>query len=393
MSDLSLCVKWTSGCPAGTMYVDGSAVADRTCVVPLACPALQDISSNSVLQNISGVFAEVFLLTVGPGYTRNNSAPLFCFPDGAWRALAYAGTPVSSFKDGIPSSQPSAGNIFRHTLTGDSTVACTGTTVHPGNHPSSMAGCAVHDGLVANGEAGILMYMMIPDQSPYVGSIQFGVTSSGSSGTGSSMVYLSSSNVQYIPVSQVDFKSNPCPSGTYKSLSGNAPCTPKVVTACPAGQGFNAGSTTVTSSCSACGSGTYSSANDQSACSPLTNLSCPPGQQWSGSTTADATCTPCVAQTWNGVNDQSPCAAWNATCPAGHVYVNGSAVADRTCVDPNAVLAVGSLSLVAAEGLSTILLVAIIAVVVSCVLLVVFLLLRKRSHRVDVVFASNTSEA
>jgi hypothetical protein len=151
-------------------------------------------------------FAEIVTLAVGPGYTRNSSTPLFCFPDGACKVLAIAGEMATSLHSHTASSSlPSytQGQAVKVTVTGSTGGAVVGGPIYSLN--SSLSTAAVHAGVVAVNETTEVVVLFLGPQP-------------GLSGYPQTFGFLGANSSQ-LDSSAADFKLNACTGISGKEVS------------------------------------------------------------------------------------------------------------------------------------------------------------------------------
>ena len=104
-----------------------------------------------------------------------------------------------------------------------------------------------------------------------------------------------------------------CGAGTYSTGGSLNACSSWLVSTCPAGQGYTAGTTSTSSYCTNCPSGTYKSTSGTDACINWSVSSCPAGYGYAqGTTTTNSACTECNFNTYSS-GGQNVC----TSCPSG----------------------------------------------------------------------------
>ena len=290
-----LCTPWSSvgGCPPGQQFVEGNITHDSRCqlcepgyfqsslsLTPCAvypvCPSFSlQGDSPVVTYNFSGLGQAVSLVD-GPGYTRNSSVLLWCYPDGSWKSVVVQGTPASSVDPYAPRPRPYLssvgwveGKVFLVTMVGKlkDYGTCFGTDVYYNYYPY-ISHCAVHAGVLGIGQrADVLALFVNNKKGTYVASLRNGIQSHAHPGNLYGVTFLSS-NSSTRGEGFADFKTTACPFGWYKPKSGNHACQPwSSVGGCPVGQGFVAGNITHDSRCEACAQGSYNNQYNQFGCS------------------------------------------------------------------------------------------------------------------------------
>ena len=292
------CKPWTSyaGCPAGTGFVEGNTTHDSACVSCATgfysadtsreacaayeqCPSLRSVYSPIQTHNFSQI-GQLFSLEAGPGYTRNSSVMLWCYPDRTWRSLVVLGTPAVGV-DTYPYARPylghfgfKAGNVFRLALTGVvyNGYPCYGTDVYSYFY-HWVAPCAVHAGVLWVSQKSDVGVMWVdPRPNRFIGTKRNGVQSHSYPTYPYAYTFLSGNSTTY-GAEYADFKETECAYGYWKNAAGNLPtarCIPwSSFNGCPVGQGFTAGNTTHDSRCEECTTGYYSMYVGRSQCVPF----------------------------------------------------------------------------------------------------------------------------
>ena len=305
------CIPWSTfgGCPVGQGFVEGNITHDSGCVAcgpngfnmnfdRSSCLSYPECPAHTLLGESPLVaydlsLTRAFSLECGPGYERNSSVLLWCYPGGDWKSIVVSGTPATSVDTKGVRSYVSQfggftlGQVFVVTMKGilNNGYPCYGTGVYVYFY-QYMAPCAVHASVLGVSQTADMVMMWV-DHRPqkFVASKRNGVQSHNYPAYRYGVAFLSGNSTTHTP-EFADFKTTVCPCGTFKATAGNYLCKPwSTLGGCAPGQGFVPGNTTHDASCQQCPAGTYNSNFDLTGC--LATPACPPLPAAPGSTVTE----------------------------------------------------------------------------------------------------------